>query len=57
MREKSVTDALDSMGLYWKRDLDFVPVKDKNTVWFNVALGGRVVELLATCPQIGRAHV
>ena len=51
MREKSVTDALDSMGLYWKRDLDFVPVKDKNTVWFNVALGGRVVELLATCPQ------
>lgn len=29
LREMSVTAALDAMGLYWKRDPDYVPVKDK----------------------------
>lgn len=51
LREMSVTAALDAMGLYWKRDPDYVPVKDKNTVRVNVALGGGVVELLATGPK------
>lgn len=40
--------ALDVLGLYWKRDPDFVPMKDKSTVRLHVALGAGVVELLAT---------
>ncbi|KPY61007.1 hypothetical protein ALP37_200145 [Pseudomonas amygdali pv. sesami] len=47
-REMPVSVALDALGLYWKRDPDFVPVKDKATVRLNVSLGGSVIELLAT---------
>ncbi|SCX16102.1 hypothetical protein SAMN05216379_11048 [Nitrosomonas eutropha] len=43
-----VVAALNVLGLYWKRDSDFLPVKDKTTIRLNVSLGGSVVELLAT---------
>lgn len=43
--------ALDVLGLYWKRDPDFVPIKDKSTVRLNVSVGTGVVELLATGPK------
>ncbi len=46
-----VTAALDLLGLYWKHDPDFKPIKDKATVRVNVALGGGGVELLATGPK------
>nr|WP_196479634.1 hypothetical protein [Xanthomonas translucens] len=46
-----VTDALDILGLYWKRDPDFQPLQDKTTVRVNVSIGGGVVELLATGPK------
>ncbi|MGV4008816.1 hypothetical protein ACV8SI_25645 [Citrobacter freundii] len=50
-RAMPVPAALDALGVYWKRDPDFVPVKDKMTVRLNVSLGGGVVELLATGPK------
>ncbi|HHX6852802.1 TPA: hypothetical protein ACVGMT_005918 [Pseudomonas aeruginosa] len=46
-----VTATLDLLGLYWKYDPDFKPIKDKATVRVNVALGGGGVELLATGPK------
>lgn len=46
-----VTAALDLLGLYWKHDPDFKPIKDRATVRVNVALGGGGVELLATGPK------
>ena len=33
-------ETLDRLGLYWKRDPDFVPVKDAATVRLNVSIGG-----------------
>jgi len=48
LRAMPVAAALDALGLYWKKDPDFTPVKDKNTVRLNVAVGGGAVELLAT---------
>jgi len=51
LRSMSVVAALNVLGLYWKRDSDFVPVKDKSTVRLNVSLGGGGVELLATGPK------
>ena len=47
-------ETLDRLGLYWKRDPDFVPVKDAATVRLNVSIGGGGVELLATWPKWGR---
>lgn len=44
-------ETLDRLGLYWKRDPGFVPVKDKATVRLNVSIGGGGVELLATGPK------
>jgi hypothetical protein len=41
-----VPAALDLLGLYWKRDLDFRPLKDMTTIRLNVSIGGSVVELL-----------
>lgn len=41
-----VAAALDALGLYWKRDPDLVPVKDKNTIRLNVVLASGVVERL-----------
>lgn len=43
-----VAAALDALGLYWKKDPDFVPIKDKSTVRLNVTVEGSAVELLAT---------
>ncbi|SMR01213.1 hypothetical protein NBC2815_04002 (plasmid) [Xanthomonas fragariae] len=51
LRVMPVTEALDLLGLYWKRDPDFRPLKDKATVRVNVSIGGGVVELLATGPK------
>ena len=51
LRVMPVVAALDALGLYWKHDPDFVPVKDKSTVRLNVALVGGGVELLATGPK------
>ncbi|MXS80201.1 hypothetical protein ABF86_05435 [Nitrosomonas sp. GH22] len=48
LRSMPVVAALNVLGLYWKRDSDFLPVKDKTTIRLNVSLGGSVVELLAT---------
>ncbi|CAD7742221.1 MULTISPECIES: hypothetical protein [Xanthomonas] len=51
LRDMPVPEALDALGLYWKRDPDFRPLKDKATVRINVSIGGGVVELLATGPK------
>jgi hypothetical protein len=51
LRAMSVQETLDRLGIYWKRDPDFVPVKDKATVRLNVSIGGGGVELLATGPK------
>jgi len=48
LRIMPVIEALDLMGLYWKRDTDFVPLKDKSTLRLYVSIEGGVVELLAT---------
>lgn len=34
--------------MYWKRDPDFVPMKDPKTVRLYVSMGGGVSELLVT---------
>ena len=44
LRAMPVAAALDALGLYWKKDPDFTPVKYKNTVRLNVAVGGGAVE-------------
>jgi len=64
-----VKTALDLLGLYWKPDPDFKPVKNYETERLYVSIGGGVVELpeiratqgLApegvndyTCPREGR---
>ena len=51
LRAMTVQETLDRLGLYWKRDPGFVPVKDKATVRLNVSIGGGGVELLATWPK------
>lgn len=48
LRGVPVLDVLDALGMYWKRDATFNPLKDKTTVRVHVSLGGAVVELLAT---------
>jgi len=48
LRDMPVSDTLDALGLYWKRDPDFRPVKDKETIRVHVSIGGGVIELLAT---------
>lgn len=51
LRAMTVQEALDRLCLYWKRDPDFQPLKDKATVRLNVSIGGQVFELLATGPK------
>ncbi|WP_045757465.1 hypothetical protein XACN24_15775 (plasmid) [Xanthomonas albilineans] len=46
-----VPAALDLLGLYWKRDPDFRPLKDKETIRVNVSISAGVVELLTTGPK------
>jgi hypothetical protein len=40
LRAMTVQETLDRLGLYWKREPGFVPVKDKATVRLNVSIGG-----------------
>jgi len=47
-RGLSIEDALARLGLYWKVDRDFQPVKDSSTKRIFVSVGNRVVELLVT---------
>ena len=54
LRAMTVQETLDRLGLYWKRDPDFVPVKDKTTVRLNVSIGGGGVELLGVVCGRGR---
>ncbi len=42
-----VTKALDALGLHWKRDPDFQPVKDAATLRLHVAVGGQVFDTRA----------
>jgi hypothetical protein len=48
LRSMTPQQTLDRLGLGWKRDPDFRPQKDSRTVRLHVAVGGQVVELLAT---------
>jgi hypothetical protein len=51
LRSMPVAEALDRLGLFWKRDQDFRPRKDPRTVRLYVAVGSGVVELVATGPR------
>jgi len=44
----TVTEALDRLGLGWKRDPDFSPQKNPATTRLHVSIGGGVVELVVT---------
>lgn len=48
LRGIAVLDALSSLGLYWKLDPDFQPVRNANTRRLYVSVGSNVVELLLT---------
>ena len=48
LRGVSISDALTRLGLYWKADPDFLPVKNSNTQRLYVSVGSRVIELLVT---------
>ena len=50
----TVQETLERLGLYWKRDPDFVPVKDAATVRLNVSIGGGGVELLGDDRENGK---
>ena len=51
LRTMSVQQTLDRLGLYWKADAQFQPVKNAQTVRLHVSVGGSNVELLATGPK------
>ncbi|CEE60326.1 conserved hypothetical protein [Xanthomonas citri pv. citri] len=51
LRDMPVTAVLDRLDVYWKRDPDFRPLKDKATERVNVVVGGGGVELLITGPK------
>ena len=52
LRALSVQQTLDRLGLYWKADVQFQPVKDSSTVRLHVSLpAGCTFELLATGPK------
>jgi hypothetical protein len=48
LRSMTPQQTLDRLGLGWKRDPDFSPTKNPATARLHVAVGGHVVELLAT---------
>lgn len=48
LRELPLSDGLDRVGLFWKPDLDFSPLKDARTVRWHVSVGPGVSELLVT---------
>ncbi|EGW6523428.1 hypothetical protein JE857_004615 [Escherichia coli] len=51
LRTMTPQEALTLLGIYWKRDPDFRPVKDASTVRLYVSLDGGVIELLVTGPK------
>jgi hypothetical protein len=48
LRNMPVSKTLDALNLYWKHDVDFVPMKDKQTIRLYVSVENRVYELLVT---------
>jgi hypothetical protein len=48
LRAMPIEEALDRLGLHWKRDPDFRPQKDLRTTRLHVAVGSGVVELVVT---------
>jgi hypothetical protein len=48
LRAIAVLDALSYLGLYWKLDPDFLPLKNANTKRLHVSVGSNVFELLLT---------
>jgi hypothetical protein len=48
LRSMSVTEALNRLGLHWKRDPDFRSRKDQTTQRLYVTVGARVFEIIAT---------
>ena len=44
----SIEEALSRLGLYWKVDRDFRPIKDSATKRLYISIGNQVVELLVT---------
>jgi hypothetical protein len=51
LRSMPVTEALDRLGVHWKLDPDFVPVKNPATRRLHVSVGSGVTELLVTDPK------
>jgi len=48
LRAVPILDALSQLGLYWKFDPNFQPIKNVNTKRIYVSVGSRVVEVLLT---------
>lgn len=49
LREMPLTKALDVLGVYWKQDRDYKPLRDKSSIRVNVTVKDvRSVELLFT---------
>jgi hypothetical protein len=48
LRSMTPAETLDRLGLGWKRDPDFKPIKNQSTMRLHVSVGGCVTELLAT---------
>lgn len=48
LRGVPVLDALSDLGLYWKLDPNYQPVKNVNTKRLYVSVGSNVVEVLLT---------
>lgn len=52
LRTLSVQQTLDRLGIYWKADAQFQPVKNAQTVRLHVSLpAGATFELLVTGPK------
>ncbi|WP_286810978.1 hypothetical protein [Bacteroides sp. Phil13] len=51
LRSLPLLSVLDGLDLYWTKDPDFVPKKDKSSIRINVSLGNDVRELVLTGPK------
>jgi hypothetical protein len=51
LRSMTPQQTLDRLGLLWKRDPYFKPIKNQATVRLHVSIGGGVTELLVTGPK------
>lgn len=54
LRAMTVQETLDRLGLYWKRDPDFVPVKDK-AAWEEASKKGVFVKVCG-CRMVSKAQ-